>query len=142
MRKKPALVAMVASAALLWVAISAGQDVRPTPGPGPGFVTVKGTVDIGNTPSVMPVQGSQWKVVLAEAGDVRVTNTPTVATASPEFLKPGHRYTVTWPTGHKEAIVIAQLGSGGWTRVEFKASDGRRRWVNLASAQAVEELER
>lgn len=140
MRKKSAAVALIASGALLWVAISSGQDVRPMPGPGPGFVTVKGTVDIGNTPSVAPVQGSQWKVVLAEAGDVRVTNTPTVTTASPEFVKLGRRYSVTWPAGRTEVIVVAQLGSGGWTRVEFKSSDGRRRWVNLAGAEAVEEL--
>ena len=88
---------IVITAAVLWTAASSGQDVRPTPGPGPGYVTVKGTVDIGNTPSIRTIQEGEWKVTLPAGADVRVTNSPTVTPASPEFLKVGRRYSVTWP---------------------------------------------
>jgi hypothetical protein len=131
MPKTLATAATVAAAALICVAVSSGQDVRPTPGFGTGVVTVQGTVDIGNSPSVAATQSGQW--------DVRVTNAPAVVAAPPEFLKAGRRYRVTWPDERSEVVVVAQLGSNGWTRVESTSGAGRR-WINLAGAQAVEEL--
>ena len=121
---------IVTTAAVLWTAASSGQDVRPTPGPGPGYVTVRGTVEA--------IQEGDWKVSLPAGADVRVTNSPTVTLASPGFLKVGRRYSVIWPGGRTESIVVAQLGSGAWTRVE--TNEARRRWVNLDGAEAVEEF--
>lgn len=126
---KQTLAALIVVAALSLVSTSAGQDVRPVPGPGTGIVVVKGTVDIGNTPVVTAAQAGDWRVSLANTPDVRV--------AGLEFLKPGRRYQVTWSSERSEEVVVAQLGSGGWTRVE---SSSGRRWINLDEAQAVEEL--
>ena len=131
MRKTLATASAIAAAAFVFVALSSGQDVRPKPGLGTGVVTVTGTVDIGNSPSVIASQGGQW--------DVRVTSAPALVAAPPEFLKAGRRYSVVWPDGQKEVVVVAQLGASGWARVESNAADGRR-WINLAVARAVEEL--
>lgn len=140
MRTRMIAVAVMATGAILWVRLSSGQEVRSNPGPGSGIVRVTGSVDVGNTPLVDAAQRGDWKVAVANAPDVRVTNTPTVAAAPPDFLKSGRRYQVTWPSGQREEIAVAQIGSGGWARIEPGSADGRRRWVNLAGAQAVEEL--
>lgn len=139
-RSKKAVVTIAASSALLCGAISAGQDVRPTPGPGTGVVTVTGTVDVGNP--VRATQDGEWHVAVVKTADVRVTNTPTVTIAPLDFLKPGARYSVIWPAGRTETITVVQGGIGGWAQVEFNAPGGRRRWVNLAGAEAIEELGR
>lgn len=133
MRKQLGGATIAAAAFLLWSAVSPGQDVRPTPGPGTGIVTVKGTVDIGVMPDVRALQEGEWKVALVNTPNVRV-----VATAPLDFVKQGRRYRVTWLAGESEDIVVAQLGSGGWTRVE--SSTRRSRWINLDEARGVEEL--
>jgi hypothetical protein len=137
MRQKLTAIGLIAVAGILVVGVSSGQDVRPVPGPGTGIVTVAGgpvtvtgTVDIGNAPIVNARQASDWKVVLAHTPDVRV--------AAPDFLRVGGRYQVSWLAGQSEDIVVTQVGSGGWTRVE--SSGGRRRWINLGEAREIEEL--
>ena len=127
---KTTCVAVVVLGILGWQLASSGQAVRPTPGPGTGIVTVTGSVDIGDMPIVRAAQSGDWRVAVA--------NTPTVALLGPEFLKTPRRYRVTWPSGGTETINAVQLGSPGWARVE---GTGPRRWVNLAAAQAIEELD-
>jgi len=136
MRTKAAIGVLIAVAGLLCVRSSAGQ-VQPVPGPGTGIVTVSGTVDVGNVPSVNAGQRGDWKVAVSNAPDVRVVNTPTVAIAPVQFLKAGSRYEIVWSAGDREVIGVAQLGSEGWVRVN---GGGRRRWVNIAAARAVEEI--
>jgi len=123
-------------AALYWVRSTDGQ-VQPVPGPGTGIVTVQGEVDVRRLPLVDVGQRGDWKVSLANVADVRVVNTPTVASAPLAFLKVGGRYDVTWPAGDRETVGIAQLGSGGWVRA---AGAGRQRWLNLAGAKTIEEI--
>ena len=107
------------------------------PGPGSGIVNVQGEVDIRRLPPIDAVQRGDWKVSLVNVPDVRVVNTPAVTTAPPAFLKVGRRYLVTWPAGDTETVGIAELGSGGWSRA---AGDGRPRWLNLATAKAIQEM--
>jgi hypothetical protein len=135
MKLKLAVVTLVI-AAFGWAAMSAGQEVRPVPGPGTGVVTVTGSVDIGNMPSVdirnMPAvrQDGDWRVRFASPPDVRV--------AGPEFLTVRGQYAVTWSAGHAEDVQVLELATSGWARVASKS--GSRRWVNFAHAQAVEEI--
>lgn len=119
----------VAGAALLGV-VAAGQQTQPLPGPGTGIVpvTVKGSVDIGTVPVVPVSQQGDW--------NVRVANTPTVIAATPEFVRTGLSYAITWANGDQERIAVVGVGTAGWIRAD---RDGRSRWINLASARAVEE---
>jgi hypothetical protein len=128
------LVGAAMAAALFWVAASAGQDVRPVPGFGSGVVTVKGTVDVGSMPdlSVKAAQAGEWKVSVADTPNVRVA-----ATTHLDFLRQGQRYRIVWAPDQVEEVVVAQLGSWGWIRVESKE---RRRWINLNEALGVVEL--
>ena len=129
MKQKIGLAAVVA--ALTYAVASAGQEVRPVPGPGTGIVNVRGTVDIGHAVTVQ--QGSDWRVSLNGVPDVRVvSNTP------PEFLSARRSYQITWVSGQSENVTALEIGLRGWVRVE--AANGRRRWINIAQAQAVEEL--
>lgn len=117
-------------AMMAWGANSAGQAVQPVPGPGSGIVTVEGrvsvantpTVIVGNTPSVNAVQNGNWKVAATLDG--------------PDFLEARRSYTVTWPDGGTQPVVVAELGSNGWVRVE---NPRRRRWINLAQVLSIEE---
>ena len=127
---------VVLLATVFWVRSSARQ-VQAVPGPGSGIITVNGTVDVANLPPLDVGQRGPWAVSIANAPDVRVTNTATVALAPASFLKIGGRYVVIWPVGETETIRVAQLGSGAWVNVE---GGTRRRWVNLAVARAVEEI--
>jgi hypothetical protein len=93
-------------------------------------VTVEGTVNVANTPTVLvantptvnAVQNGEWRV--------------TVANTSPDFLQTNRSYTVTWPDRGTETMVIAEIGSNGWVRVQ---SQPRRRWVNIGAMLAIEE---
>jgi hypothetical protein len=136
MRTKAATGILIVGAALVWARVPNGQ-VQPAPGPGTGRVTVEGTVNIGNVPVVETVQRGDWKVSVANAPEVRVVNTPVVGISPLPFLKVGGRYEVVWGAGEREVLVIAQLGSGAWARVE---TPGRRRWLNLSAARAIEEI--
>jgi hypothetical protein len=130
--KKYLIGGAVAASALFCVAASSGQqEVRAVPGFGSGVVTVKGTVDVGSMPDVRAVQAGEWKVAVANMPNVRVA-----ATAHLDFVKQGQRYQVIWSRDQIEEIVVAQIGSWGWIRVESK---DRRRWINLNEAQGVEE---
>ncbi|MGB2718066.1 MAG: hypothetical protein WBC51_28020 [Vicinamibacterales bacterium] len=127
---------MLVVAMLAWVVKPSGQAVRPVPGPGTGIVTVEGTVNVGNTPTVAvgntptvnAAQSGNWKVMLANAPSVTVTN--------PDFLRVNRVYIVTWPDRATESVEVAELGANGWIRVERQ---GRRRWVNLGQALFLEE---
>lgn len=128
----PAALALIAVGAVLYA-----QETKPVPGFGSGIVRVEGTVDIGNAPVVLAHQVGEWKVVLAAPPDVRVVNVPNVSIPGPEFVKKGGRYEITWSTGERQVIRALEIAPGGWLRAE--AGD-RQRWVNLASARAVDEM--
>ena len=119
-------------AVLAWIGAAGQQAVYPRPTEGPGVVTVTGTVAVGNTPSVNATQAGEWKVAVANAPEVHVANTPSVAVAAPEFLKQKRSYELTWPDGAREVIVVEQIGRDGWVRV------GDERWVNLALARSLQ----
>src|SRR5512145_1299475 len=76
-------------------ALAFAQDTQPIPGFGSGILKVSGTVDIGNTPLVLAHQAGEWKVVVANAPDVRVASLPAVSVAPPEFVRKGSRYEIT-----------------------------------------------
>jgi hypothetical protein len=134
MRARIAVGALLLVAVLSLVGLSARQDQR-VPGPGSGVATVTGTVNIGQIPPV--TQAGTWKVAVDNSPEVRVSNRPTVSVASPEFLKQGSRYAITWTDGARENVTISGLAAGGWVRAD---SGGRGRWLNLAAARSVEEM--
>jgi hypothetical protein len=136
MRTKVGAGVLIGVAVLCWARSTDGQ-VQSVPGPGSGIVTVQGEVDIRRLPPIDASQRGDWKVSLANVPDVRVVNTPTVTVAPLAFLKVGGRYVVTWPAGDRETIGVAESGSGGWLRA---AGEGRRRWLNLATAKTIEEI--
>lgn len=111
------------------------QETQPFPGPGTGIVKVAGTIDVGNTPIVLATQYEEWKVAISNMPDVRVVNTPSVSIAPPTFLRKGGRYEITWPTGERQTIQVVESAPGGWVRIDAS----RQRWINLASARAVDE---
>ena len=124
------LVFALAGSAFIWTA-SAQQEMRPTPGPGSGTMTVRGTVDVGNIIDVTASQRGEWKVA--------VSSVPPMAAASLEFVRKGERYLIAWSAGDPaELVTIAAHGQGGWVQVENPG--GRQRWVNLNVARAVEEV--
>lgn len=110
------------------------QETRPVPGFGTGVVKIEGTVEIGNAPVVLAHQSGEWKMTLVSPADVRIVNAPPVTLAAPAFLKKDARYEVVWATGDRQTIRVAEVGTGGWIRVD--ATDGEQ-WLNLASARAV-----
>jgi hypothetical protein len=110
-------------------------QVQPVPGPGSGVVTVTGKVEVTDG-TIRAVQVGDWRVVVANAPDVRVVNTPAVAAAAWPFLKQGSEIAVGWPDGTIDTIRIARLGGGGWVQ---GSSAGRTRWFNLDVAKYVQE---
>ncbi|CAN5842156.1 hypothetical protein BH24ACI4_BH24ACI4_21260 [soil metagenome] len=122
----------IAGLVLICAGAAAQQEMRSTPGPGSGTTGIRGTVDIGNIPPVQAVQSGDWRVA--------VSNVPTVTMAAPPFVHAGSRYLITWPTGESETVTIAQPGPGGWVRVEPTA-EGRARWINLATARSISEMQ-
>jgi hypothetical protein len=131
MRMRIAVIALLAAGGLWWAQSASGQ-AQPVPGFGSGIVTVQGTVGIGKLPDKLPDidvgQRGEWRVA--------VSNTPTVTPALPPVLaSAGVRVLVTWPSGESERIVVAQM-AGAWARVD--GPEGQR-WLNLATARAVEQ---
>lgn len=118
--------------AFVWAGASAQQEVRPTPGPGSGMVTVRGTVDVGNVPTVMAAQAGEWRVAISSA--------PPLMATGPDFLVQGGRYAIVWPTGDRETVHVVATTQAGWAQVEHPTGKGARRWVNLGVALAVEEV--
>jgi hypothetical protein len=131
-------VAIGAAAVAIGVSVLAfAQETQPIPGFGSGILKVAGTVDIGNTPLVLAHQAGEWKVIVASAPDVRVASLPAVSLASPDFVRKGSRYEITWSTGERQQVSVVETAPGGWIRVE---AGPKQRWVSLASARAVDEL--
>jgi hypothetical protein len=136
MRKSTVIVLVLTAVVVVWVRVSANQGQR-VPGPGSGVVTVEGTVDIGNTPTVNASQAGAWKMSVANVPDVRVVNTATVALAPPDFIKTGRRYAITWSSSEREVVAVSQVTAGGWVRVQGSVQP---RWINLSLARAVEDV--
>ena len=134
MTRPISIAAAVAAAAVVGV-VAAQQQApitsgQPFPGPGSGILTVGGTVNIGNTPSVEAVQTGEWRVA--------VTNFPaTVSLTPPDFVKAGTRYEITWPAGEREQVAVSAVGPAGWIRVQHT---GGARWINVAAARAIQEV--
>lgn len=117
-------------AGLLWTGV--GAQVYRQPDAGTGLVTVAGGVEITNTPTVKATQLGEWKVAIANAPDVHVSNTASVRMPPPEFLKARTRYEVVWPNGERESVLFEETGRDGWVRVDD------RRWINVAAARSLE----
>ncbi|HXW04180.1 MAG TPA: hypothetical protein VD833_03030 [Vicinamibacterales bacterium] len=111
------------------------QETQRFPGPTTGIVRVAGSVDVGNTPTVLARQSGEWKIGLAGPPDVRVTNVPTVSIATPDFLRAGSRWRLTWAGGNSEVVEIVRTSPGGWVQV---GAGGRVRWINLATVQSAD----
>lgn len=133
--QKLTIVATLGAAALLWVAVSAQQEMSARPGPGSGIMNVTGSVSVTNTPSVTVAntpavqQQGDWRVAINNTPSVRVTEVP-----SPGFLRAGSRYEITWVDGTSETVTVSSIAASGWIEVERS-----RRWINLTSARAIAE---
>jgi hypothetical protein len=131
------LAAGVLGGSLIWAAVAAQQEVRPTPGPGSGTMKVTGSVEVSNTPTVEALQAGAWRVTLGETADVRLAAPARVSIHPPGFLRVGGRYTITWPGGEREGCAIEQIGAEGWVRT---TAEGRQRWINVAMARSIDAL--
>lgn len=126
----------LAAAGLLWVAVSAQQEMSPRPGPGSGIMNVTGSVSVTNTPAVTVAnspavqQQGDWRVAINNTPSVRVTEVP-----SPGFLRTGSRYEITWVDGTSETVTVSSIATNGWIEVERS-----RRWINLTSARSISEV--
>ena len=134
MRKAFVTAVGIAVVGLAWGLPARGQ-VQPVPGPGSGVVTVVGRVEVVDG-VIEARQSGDWKVAVANAPDVRVVNTPTVAPAPLPFLKVGARLEVVWPDNTTATIRVVQLGGGGWCLTEGQ----RPQWINLSLARSVSEV--
>jgi hypothetical protein len=119
----------LSAAALLWVVVSAQQEMLPKPGPGSGVTHVRGSVEVANSPTVLASQQGDWRVAVLNTPSVRVTEVP-----SPGFLRTGARYEITWADGAKETVTVSSIATNGWVEVERS-----RRWINLSSARSIRE---
>lgn len=133
MRVTTAAFVLLAACVLIGMTVGAQQEMRPTPGPGSGRMTV----DVATVPIVQVAPAGEWRTTVTNVPDVRVVNTPHVLTAAPEFLRSGRRYQIGWLSGERETITVAEVGRGEWIRVD---EPDRRRWVNVAAARWIEEL--
>jgi len=127
------VVGMALLAGLGWATVSARQ--QSVPGLGNGVVTVRGSVDVGNTVPV--TQASPWKVDVEHLPDVRVGNK--VALAPPEFVGVGRQYRITWTDGTTETLTVVNTGFGaGW--ISVNRGGGKSWFVNLSVARSVEPI--
>ena len=129
------ILGFLAIAATVWSGVAAQQETLPRPGPGSGITRVAGSVSIDEMPDVNARQRGEWRVGVIGVSDVRVSGVAEVRIASPNFIRQGRSYEVTWPDGVKDSITIAEIGANGWFRV------GRSRWVNLDQARSVAGLD-
>jgi hypothetical protein len=121
--------------AAIALGIAVRAQVQPVPGAGSGVVTVTGRVEVADG-MVRASQNGEWKVLIANAPDVRVVNTATVANAPLPFLRVGARVAITWQDGSREPVQISQLGGGAWILAD---GTSRPRWLNLSSARSIED---
>jgi hypothetical protein len=119
----------LAAAALVWVVVSAQQEMLPRPGPGSGVTSVTGSVSIANTPNVRASQDGDWHVAVANTPSVRVTEVP-----PPAFLRAGTTYEIIWTDGYREIVSVSSIAANGWIEVERG-----RRWINPSSARSISE---
>jgi hypothetical protein len=132
---------LVVGTMVLGVGIGAflfAQEPQPLPGQTSGIVRVAGSVEVANSPTVLSQQLGEWKVGIANVPDVRVVNTPTVSVATPDFLRKGSRWRITWANGEGQVVEVVQTTGGGWVRV---AAGARQRWINLATVRSVEDVQ-
>jgi hypothetical protein len=120
----------------LWTGMAARQ-VQPYPGPGSGVVTVAGTVNVGNSPSVLAAQHGEWKVAVTNTPEVRLSDTSVLRIASPSFLTVNRPYVITWAEGDRESVTVEEVGNDGWVRVRVRDAK-LPRWVNTSRARSVE----
>jgi hypothetical protein len=120
------IVVALGMAAVLWVGVSAQQEMLPKPGPGSGTTKVSGAVSIAGAADVNASQQGDWRVA--------ITGQPEVRLAAAPFVRSGSKYEITWTNGDKESVTIAATGHDGWVRVE----NPRGRWVNLQNARSVD----
>ena len=126
------LTSLLTVLAVLWVGVTAQQEMQSRPGPGSGTMNV----NVVNRAQVTATQGGEWRVVLANAPDVQVTNVVPVTIEPPQFVVVGATSRVTWTTGEVETVTVRQLARGGWIRVDTQGAGGR--WINLQTARSVE----
>ena len=124
------IVVAVGAAVLLWVGVSAQQEMLPKPGPGSGVTRVTGEVEVANAPEVHASQRGAWEVAISNTPGVRVAET-----SGPSFLKKGLKYEITWGDGQVETVTVAGPGRDGWIEVE---GPRQPRWINLNSLRAVQ----
>lgn len=127
--QKSTLAISLAAAGLLWVAVSAQQEMLSKPGPGSGVTNIAGSVSISNTPSVRSTQDGDWHVAVSNTPSVRVTEVP-----APAFLRTGTTYEIVWVDGYREIVTVSSVAANGWIEVERS-----RRWINLSSARSIAE---
>jgi len=119
------VMATAAAAGILWVGVSAQQEMLPKPGPGSGVTKVVGEVNIGNIPDVR----------VKEMPPLRVSEMPPLSIANPPFVRKSERYLITWSDGSSEGVTVLEVGQDGWVKVEGR----RARWINLRLARSVED---
>src|SRR5215203_3469095 len=115
-----------AFAAVVWVGVSAQQEMQSRPGPGSGVTNVS----VVNHPAVTAAQSGEWRVAIDNVPEVRVTNTPKVSVKLPDFVVRGRNYLVIWTAGESEKITVREIAEDGWVQVE----SANARWVNLRAA--------
>ena len=129
MRREWTVLMAVVIAGLVWMQVSAQQEVQSRPGPGSGMMDVR----VVNHPAVTAAQSGAWEVGLSRPADVRLINT--VSLTRPYFIQLNTSYRVSWTAGESETVRVVEAGGGGWVQV---SSAGGMRWINLDLARSIE----
>ena len=119
----------VTLAGMVWVGLSAQQEMQSRPGPGSGVMNV----NVVNHPAVTAAQNGEWRVAIDNVPTVRLAAPARVSINVPEFVVKGRTYQVSWSDGTNETITVQEISEDGWIQIS-----GRTRWVNLGTARAVE----
>ena len=140
MNRTHVLVVAFGVVAVLWVGLSAQQEMLSRPGPGSGVMNV----NVLNNPTVASAQAGQWVVTLGHIPDVKITNdvrignTPTVIVRGPNVGVSRGTFLVVWTNGETERLAL-EFEQDGWARV---GGSGTRpvRWINLHNVRSIEEV--
>ena len=120
------------------------QQPSPTPIFTPGPVEVVGTVDVGNEPVVSAQQVGPWVVDTRQVGSWTVT-VANPGSSVPPFVAANAAYRFRWSDGTVESYRIVSIGANGWARGaalgESGAATGTERWINMAAAVTIEQVE-